>query len=213
MRIRPAGEMDPFTEGGAARMNPTEQKRALRREMRALRAALPADYVTSAGRRMQDRVLSLPAWQRANRVFIYVSVGKEPDTALLLRSALAEGKRLYVPKCLGEGRMLAARTDSAEALRPGALGIPEPALIRETAEAADLDLIIVPCLSASADGRRLGQGGGYYDRFLAGNADRAICLCYARLLRTDIPAEATDVWIPTVITEAGDEPSFRRAVR
>ena len=43
-----------------ARMNLKEQKRALRREMRALRAALPADYVTSAGRRMQDRVLSLP---------------------------------------------------------------------------------------------------------------------------------------------------------
>ena len=72
-------------------------------------------------------------------------------------------------------------------------------------------------MSKAALAKKAGTSEVYLYQIFSGertpSRDRAICLCYARLLRTDIPAEATDVWIPTVITEAGDEPSFRRAVR
>ena len=189
--------------GGNSPSDVRERKKQLRREMKALREALPAAWFRDAGERMQRQLFSLPDWPAAKRVFVYVSMEREPDTRMILRRALAEGKSLYVPKCLGGGRMLAVRIRSLEELSPGVLGIPEPESWTETCEAADLDLMIVPCVCASRDGRRLGHGGGYYDRFLAGHADKAVCLCFRDMLREDLPAEETDVRVPRVLTEEG----------
>ena len=180
-----------------------EQKKQLRKEMSALRETFPASWLRETGERMQRKLFSLPDWPAAERVFVYVSMEREPDTRMILGQALAEGKALYVPKCLGGGRMLAVRIRSLEELSPGVLGIPEPESWTETCEAADLDLMIVPCVCASRDGRRLGHGGSYYDRFLAGHEEKAVCLCFRRMLREDIPAEETDVRVPRVLTEEG----------
>ena len=51
--------------------------------------------------------------------------------------------------------------------------------------------------------RRLGRGGGYYDRFLARYTGSTLLLCRERLLCPDIPREAHDICIPAVITEKG----------
>ena len=67
----------------------------------------------------------------------------------------------------------------------------------------DIDLAIVPCVGAAADGRRLGRGGGYHDRFLARYTGSALLLCREKLLCPDIPREAHDICMPAVITEKG----------
>lgn len=188
----------------------------LRREKAALRLAVrekaamldPADLKAS-DRRITDSILSSTLWQRAESVFCYVSVGREPDTWAILNRALAEGKRLYVPKCLPgpERIMLAVRIASTEDLVPGTLGIPEPLFEPEhppeTAAARDLDLLLVPCVTADRRGNRLGHGAGYYDRFLAPLAGCArpsrhafpvtVCLCHAALLSDHVPADSPDV--------------------
>ena len=49
---------------------------------------------------------------------------------------------------------------------------------------------------------RLGQGGGYYDRFLAAHPDvSAVCLCRAELLQEKVPTEWNDMAVDIVITE------------
>ena len=53
-------------------------------------------------------------------------------------------------------------------------------------------LALVPCLAASRDGVRLGRGGGYYDRFLAGFAGRALLACPAALVFDTLPADPWD---------------------
>ena len=71
----------------------------------------------------------------------------------------------------------------------------------------ELDLILLPCVSASRSGERLGYGGGFYDRYLPKTKAFRALLIRERLLSDDIPREAHDQPVDAVITEAG---VFRR---
>lgn len=164
---------------------------------------LPENYVSRASDTIQRYLLDSAPYQSAETIFLYVSVGKEPSTRLILQHALDAGKRVCVPLCVNRHEMLAARIHRLSDLAPGSMGIPEPAAPAETIAAQELDLMIVPCVCASADGKRLGHGAGYYDRFLAQNHANAICLCFESMLRDDIPMDEYDVWMPVVLTENG----------
>ena len=177
-----------------------ELKKELRRTLLEKRKLLSPAYRESAGERIQRQVLSSPLFQNADSVFVYVSLPEEPSTALLLRQALLDGKKVYIPRCAGR-EMVAVRIRSLDRLVPGPWGIPEPAEAEETVSAEDLDLIIVPCVAASADGKRLGHGAGFYDRFLAGGSPKTVCLCFREMLEPRIPVEDTDVPMFLVVTE------------
>ncbi len=184
-------------------MNAAEEKNALRREILARREALGEAYRAEADERIRQAVRAYAPWREAGSVFLYVSVPGEPDTRALLAEALREGRRVFVPRCLKGGAMRAVRIHGLPELVPGRFGIPEPVSAEETAGPDGPDLILVPCLTVARDGTRLGHGGGYYDRFLAPGAGRALCLCYGRLLSDFVPASPTDVRIPAVATEDG----------
>ena len=65
------------------------------------------------------------------------------------------------------------------------------------------DLILVPALAYDRAGRRLGRGGGYYDRFLARVDCCTVGLIRAAFLLDALPAEWNDVPVSAVITEDG----------
>lgn len=178
-----------------------EQKKQLRKRISALLKALPEAYRASASDRIQEKVLASQAYRDASRVFLYLSMPTEPETGRIIRDALSNGKAVYVPKCVSKTEMLAVRIRSTDELAPGAYGILEPITFTETIEPDALDLILVPCVSASTDGKRLGHGAGYYDRFLCQNADKTICLCFGQALCADIPTGETDVRMRYVISE------------
>lgn len=178
-----------------------DEKKQFRRLMLNEQKHLPQDYIAQASEIIQEKVLSMKQYRAAQSVFLYVSTDREPSTLRLLRQALESGKSVYVPKCINRREMLAVRIHSLAELQPGAWGIPEPRYWTEEITADALDFILVPCVSASLDGKRLGHGAGYYDRFLAGKADRAVCLCFHRLIRDDIPITDNDAIIPIVLTE------------
>ena len=146
-------------------------------------------------------------YRQAKSLFIYVSVGKEPDTRALINAALWDGKQVYVPKCRKKPVMDAVRICSPDDLRPGALGIPEPAAGGPAAKS--LDLAIVPCISVSPRGDRLGHGGGYYDAFLSAHPCRTVCLCHKALMSPDIPAGSLDVPVDAVAYGEGLIPCDR----
>ena len=177
-----------------------DEKKKLRAEMLAKQKSLPADYVKAAGDSIQSQVLSSALYHNAGRIFTYISLPREPSTDRIIRQAFADGKQVYVPKCVN-GRMLAMRIGDLRHLCSGAYGIPEPVDCTETRAAAELDLIIVPCVAASPDGRRLGHGAGYYDRFLGGTARKTVCLCFRQMLCDGIPMADCDVYMAHVISE------------
>ena len=179
------------------------QKDILRRELaKAERALTPAEKNASDAA-ILHHVVNTTVYHRARTVFAFVGRGDEIDTLPLLRRVLADGKRLCVPLCTAPGIMECREITDLSALRPGAYRILEPPAEAPLVAPADIDLTIVPCAGASPNGRRLGRGAGYYDRFLAKYPGETLLLCRQALLRSDIPWEAHDVLIPAVITEQG----------
>lgn len=179
------------------------EKKCLRQAYRARGAALTTDYRAAADRAICAAVQDSDAWKKAGGVFAFVGMWAEPETRPLLEAALREGKRLYLPRCFPDGIMQAVRVQSLDALSPGAYGIPEPPANAETAQRGDFTLALVPCVTATRDGARLGHGAGYYDRFLPRYPSTTMCLCYGKMLADDLPTDENDVLMDHVVTEDG----------
>lgn len=149
--------------------------------------------MAAVGAAMANQLAGTALWRDAETIFCFVPLRDEPDTLPLLRLALAQGKRLVVPRVLGGGRMELVTLDGLDALRPRAYGILEPVGGTVVQDLGPGALALVPCLAADHTGRRLGRGGGYYDRFLGNYKGKRLLLCPADLVWDAVPADAWDV--------------------
>lgn len=155
----------------------------------------------AVGRLLADRL-----FHDAEAVFCYVSVEDEVHTDEIIRAALAGGKRVAVPfiTSASRGMMCAARLYSADDLTAGEYGIwtvpPENVV---PVAPAELELAVVPGSAFDRAGRRVGMGGGYYDRFLrqAEGAVRAAA-AYECQLFSRIETEKHDLAMDYIFTEA-----------
>ena len=184
-------------------MTKEAEKQQLRAAVRRLNGQLSPRYRSAADRAIAGHLLALPEYREAETVFCFVSAGLEIDTRPILEHALSDGKTLCIPLCVGRGIMEPRIVDSLDRLAPGAYGIPEPPEDSPSVSPDQVDLAVIPCLTCSRSGRRLGQGGGYYDRFLSGYRGAALLLCRERLLREEIPIDLHDRPVPLVLTETG----------
>ena len=119
---------------------------------------------------------------------------------------LADGKVLVLPRVVREPRSLTlhAVTDLGADLLPGVWGIEEPDPARcPQVPLSQVDFALVPALSCSEGGVRLGYGAGYFDRLLAGAGTRtfAVVALPEALVRTAVPSEAHDVPVDALLTE------------
>lgn len=182
-------------------MSISGEKDALRAQLRArLSQSDPAENA-ACDVRITLQVLSLPAFQAAERIFAYCSVVPEVDTHAILAQARRCGKTVALPVTQPDGQMRFARYDGA--LVPGRFGIPEPPRSARTLLPQPGDLMLVPALAYDRAGRRLGRGGGYYDRFLARVDCCTVGLIRAAFLLDALPAKWNDVPVSAVITEDG----------
>ena len=177
------------------------EKQRIRQEIRMISKGLSPEYRQEASREITLKVLKLPFWKKAKTVMAFRSMPEEPDTQALLETALREGKTLLLPRCLDGQRMAALPVKDLAELQPGRMGIQEPPVPEERTELPEPDLILVPCMAAAPNGIRLGHGAGYYDRFLAEHPVQTVCLCFRALLRSDLPAEDTDIPVDFVISD------------
>ena len=184
-------------------MTTDTEKQQLRETIRRLGAQLSPRYRAAADSAIARHLLALPEYRSAGTVFCVVGTGREIDTRPILEQALADGKTLCVPLCVGKGIMELRAVRDLKELSPGAYGIPEPPAESPSLSPDQVDLAAIPCVTCSREGRRLGRGGGYYDRFLAHYRGAAVLLCRERLLRQEIPFGVHDYPIPWVLTEAG----------
>jgi len=184
-------------------MTRIEEKRQLRTTMRARAQQLPEAYTNGADQSIAARLLAMPEYREAETVFCFVGTSREINTLPILQDLLTSGRTLCVPLCVGEGRMELRKISSLSELAPGAYGIPEPPPDSPRVAPDAVDFAVLPCLSCDHAGRRLGQGGGYYDRFLSVYRGGAVLLCREKLIRDEIPVEPHDHPVPWVLTEAG----------
>jgi 5-formyltetrahydrofolate cyclo-ligase len=184
-------------------MTKAEEKAQLRTSVRAAARGLSERYRRTADSAIMTRLLALPDYRAAGTVFCFVSTPLEIDTRPLLEDALHSGKRLCVPLCVANGSMELRAVQDLAQLTPGSYGILEPPADAPRVSADAVDFSVIPCVSCDRAGRRLGQGGGYYDRFLAAYRASAVLVCRELLLRDEIPVEPHDLPIPWVLTERG----------
>ena len=178
-----------------------DDKQALRRRIRAQLDALSPAEKAGLDAALLANVTACPQYQAADTLLCYVSLPFEPDTRRIIEAAWAQGKQTAFPVCTAPGEMQFCLARSWDGLVSGAYGIPEPSG-REVPCITERTLCIVPGYAFAGDGRRLGKGGGYYDRFLSEHpALFTMGLTYAFLLQEEIPCEPHDIGVNAVITD------------
>lgn len=172
-----------------------EAKAGLRARILAVRRAIEPDQRAAAGRQLRDRVLALPELQMAGTVAAYVARGTEPATQGLIFALWKRGTYVLLPVLMPDGDLDWATYEGPDSLVPGPRGLLEPGGDRRGAAAiCSADLVVVPALAVDRAGRRLGRGGGSYDRALArvGLAILTVALLYDGELLDEVPAGAHD---------------------
>ncbi len=187
----------------------SEQKNALRKTLRSARAA----QSESTRRELADQsaicsqsiLNKLPSYCIL-KVGSYYPVGSEASPSALEAALIQLGASIYWPRCeAGALRFSPLPPTESATGSTGAAAIPAPPQSSDELDASALDLIILPLLGFDAQGFRLGQGGGFYDRTLAACADRPYRLGLAFECQgiKQIPVEAWDQRLHAVLTENG----------
>lgn len=180
-------------------MSPTVQnKQQMRQQLLALLRALPAERVREGSARLREKLLPLLAGAR--HICLYAPLAHEVDLLPLLHEA--PEFCYYFPRCLPGRRLSFHRVrDAAAELEPGAWGIRAPLESLPTIEPAAVDAVVVPGVAFTLSGKRLGYGGGYYDRYLPllQPSARTMALALPEQVVGDIPVEAYDVRVQHVL--------------
>ncbi len=182
-----------------------EDKREARARLKDAAGTMSAEDRERADRKITYTLLSWPEFGMAKSLFCFVSMAGEPDTRAFLRSALAMGKRVLVPRCKAGGLMDLCEIRSLEELAPvPPFGLLEPAGDVPAQDIADVDIALIPCLAATREGQRLGHGGGYYDRYLPRCPEATrVCIAYEEQKLDRVAADRYDVPMDLVITPEG----------
>ena len=177
-------------------------KRHLRSAIAARRAARDPVEIAAAGLAIGR---SAPAvLGDAKLVAAFVGVGVEPPTTALIDAFVARGGRVLLPIVTGEELFWGDYVGAAALVR-SPLGLLEPTGSRLGPETVgDCDLIVVPAFAVDRRGRRLGRGGGFYDRALpmAANA-RVVAVVYDDEVIAEVPVEPHDVAVDAAVTPSG----------
>lgn len=195
-------------------MGETLDKSAWRRVLRERRAAVSEEQRTAWGVRMVEHFVELPEVQHvlvrgaAARVMLYAATGPEAPTRPLAQRLLQDGVTVCLPRLSrarrGEMDVVPIRAWS-ELVSGPFFDIPQPDADAAAVPPETLDVVVVPGVGFDPQGRRLGQGGGYYDRMLATLPRRIVRIGWAFSVQVveALPEEAHDQGVDLIVTEAG----------
>lgn len=142
-------------------------KTALRDQVGAARKRRSLSEIHEAADAIADHLMAASEIRRAASVAAYVSIGTEPGTGRLIDALLAAGKRVILPVVLPDLDVDWAVYDGPGSLAPARMGLLEPTAPRLGVTAvATCDAVLLPGQAVSAEGLRMGRGGGCYDRVL-----------------------------------------------
>ena len=174
-------------------MKTGERKEQLRRRAAGLPKVDAAD--------LMERFLALPQVAEARTVMVFYGVGREPDTSGLIQTLLERGKQVALPVCLPHRGMEARLIRGEDELVMNRYGIPEPDGMCPLISREKIEVVLVPNVMCDRAGYRLGQGGGYYDRWLTGYSGYTVAICPADRLVDELPREAFDMPVQLVLSD------------
>ncbi len=173
-------------------------KTELRRSIRQRKRAMTEEEIVAKSQALAELFYQSQAYKTAKTIYGYLPYNQEVRTVPMLERALADGKKVAVPKCYGD-EMRFLYMDDLSKVEKGYAGIPEP--IADAPVAHDeTALVLMPGLAFDPAGNRMGYGGGFYDKFLAAEPNHpTLALCYDFQMLGHLETEAHDIPVDTVL--------------
>lgn len=176
-----------------------ENKNSLRNHILMLRKEMEKQDVEKISNEICKRLLSGEIYKNIQSVFCYSAVKNEVDLTPFIEKAFSDGKTVSLPKVIDKkGTMKFYSINSLYELKKGTYGILEPEMGNEQQWA---DLVLVPGVVFSEKGDRIGQAGGFYDRYLAQHPMYCAGICYEYQIYKNIPFEKHDIKMDCIISE------------
>jgi 5-formyltetrahydrofolate cyclo-ligase len=187
-------------------------KSKLRKDLRAKRRAMtPADHRLRSDL-AAAAIVRLPAFKSGSRVAVYLPFDRETNTAAILRAARRRGVRLFVPVIIDLRHRRLRFYPLSGKTRRGIYGISVPHEHAMPTAPRWFSLIVVPLVGVDGMGRRLGMGGGFYDRALAfrrvrrhWKGPRLVGIAFDCQKTDSVFADPWDVRLDALATESGLE--------
>jgi 5-formyltetrahydrofolate cyclo-ligase len=180
----------------------TSSKVQLRTHMRQQRQALDQQAQLCAANAVSSHVTRLPGWPEASRIALYLANDGEIETSPLEVLCRDEGKHLFLPVIQASSSLEFASWDANITLKENRFGIAEPGPEAERCGASVLDIVFLPLVAWDLQGGRLGMGGGFYDRTLAGvSGPLLVGLAQSVQQVPLVPRDTWDISLDFVVTD------------
>ncbi|XP_014605001.1 PREDICTED: 5-formyltetrahydrofolate cyclo-ligase [Polistes canadensis] len=187
-------------------------KKLLRKEMANVISNITAEEKARQSMKVFEKLKALPQYQNSKRISIYLSTKDEIDTTLILKDIFKTGKDVFVPRYSGNTmemvKLLSMDDYDKLPLTKWNIKQPDFSEARENSfQSGGLDLILIPGVAFTYNGKRLGHGKGYYDKFLNYTFEKQqrkphlIAIAFNEQIKDDIPTTESDVSIDLVVTE------------
>lgn len=187
-------------------MNTAEEKAAQRESMRAKRGSIAADVRKTYEAALEDRLLNLPALKHAKCVAVYYPTGSEARFVSDIQKMFLFDQRptIVFPIVRSEANMVFAAFDANDDLSvlEDPLRIVTDIDSKRIVAPEDIDLMLVPGIAFDKHGNRMGQGRGFYDRFLPYLRDDSmtIGIAFDEQVVDEVAHESTDCRVDYIVT-------------
>ena len=185
-----------------------EEKKRLRKELRAVLVQLDEERIRTSSGKICETITGSSVWKECNIILAYMAFpAGEVNVDALVRTARSEKRRVYVPRVVGKEMQFCAPGDrfdlSLYGIREPPPGSVELKLDELSGHAV---LVVVPGVAFDRKKRRLGRGGGYYDRFLSNLADGSytqyrLGVCFNEQLVSAVPWGPRDLPVHGVVSD------------
>ena len=206
-RRRRGAPLPERTSAALSEAEATAKKALLRKQMRSARRLFSPQAHIQASNAVLSQALATHRFASGMRVAAFWAAGSELSLKPLLALLLARGVLVYLPRIVSDGEMQFFRFHGENCLMPSPHGILAPKIDVSGAIAAqDIDVMLLPLLAFDPRGARLGQGGGYYDRYLQGisaNKPLRIGVGFHFQAQKHVPHAKLDERLHAAITDGG----------
>lgn len=189
-------------------------KYIIRKEILKKLKEFPEDKIKYYSNLIQTKFLQTDVYKKSQTICVYLNKSYEVKTDKIIKNILKDNKKCYVPKIVNNDMKFFRlySYDEIKNYQKNKYGILEPLNkhIDDELNIHTLDIIIIPGIAFDKGNnkmgfRRIGHGGGYYDKFLEKCENNnvkptKISLAFPFQIINNIPVEPHDKYIDILIT-------------
>lgn len=155
----------------------------------------------SRSKKISAQIQKTQFFKNADSIGFYFALADEIDILPAAKLALSQGKKVFFPRMTGKRIEFRQITDFEKQFEVGRFSVLEPAVKKTQSRIQALDLVIIPGRAFDKQGRRLGRGGGHYDRLLEKWEESVrMGVAFREQMVDQVPFELHDIDMDVVLT-------------